>query len=366
MKPTPEVFAVPRTLQQWAMILLQMVVFAVAAHFGIGVLQAGIGVQSEMSGWLHFGVSLLYTSIIISTLHIAGIALNRFIPMTSKKTAGLHIVTLAFTTLGGFLLAQQAEILLFGSCAMPAGVQVIGLAVTFALSLIGNSMYYIVAFYRRARMAEQRMLESELMALRSQINPHFLFNSLNSIAALIHLNPDEAEAMTERLADLFRYSLRAAKAPLTSLEHELESLELYFAIEKVRFGSRLTVVVSVPPDVNSAKLPSLILQPLAENAIKHGASATEGQFEIRVEAIERDGAIAIAIRDSGAGFDLTAGEQLFERGAGLGNVRDRIMLAFPGKGAMRIEKNAVVLLFPFEQWRPSSERRTGHSTFLAR
>jgi LytS/YehU family sensor histidine kinase len=123
---------------------------------------------------------------------------------------------------------------------------------------------------RQATQLEQHLTEAKLQALQMQLNPHFLFNTLNSIAALMHQNVDAAERMITRLSDLLRAALESSNSQEVDLRHELAMLSTYLEIERVRFGDRLQVNLEIAPEALDAQVPNLVLQPLVENAIRHG------------------------------------------------------------------------------------------------
>jgi two-component system LytT family sensor kinase len=177
----------------------------------------------------------------------------------------------------------------------------------------------------------QQLVQAELRALRAQINPHFLFNSLNTIAALIVSEPEKAEMITVRLARIFRYVLLHANRPLSSLDEELDFLHTYLDIEQIRFGERLCVEFDVEASITHTAVPSLILQPLVENAIKHGIAPKVGKSRILVQAKRRGGSILLSVEDDGIG--LLAKEDQREQslpatgsgaGVGLQNIRERL------------------------------------------
>ncbi len=339
----------PHTKKQWLGTVAAIFIIAAIAKLAILTIQLLLGVEhNAIPIWQGYLISLEYTTIICLTQLASGELAHRIFPLRNKTTAILHILIQSISASFSFVIARQIELLVLGDCVIPSEVFVAILSVSFVLSILGNSIYYLMLFYRQARQAEQAALQAELKALRAQINPHFLFNALNSIAALIRARPDEAEAVTESLADLFRYSLRASKQPLVTLEDELESVKLYLAIEKVRFRERLRVAIDVPEKLLKASVPSLLLQPLVENAIKHGASKVEGNFFIHLSATETEKQIELIVHDSGNGFDLSLGEAMFKKGTGLQNVRERLSLLFPNRSKLVIEKHAVVLRFPFE------------------
>jgi two-component system LytT family sensor kinase len=176
-----------------------------------------------------------------------------------------------------------------------------------------------------------QLVEAELRALRAQINPHFLFNSLNTIAALISLEPEKAERFTVRLAKVFRYVLLHADRPLSAIDEEMDFLRTYLEIEQIRFGERLLVEFDVENSIAHTAVPSLILQPLVENAIKHGIAPKVGTSRILVQAKRRDGLILLSVEDDGVGL-FANGSQLGRSlsgsgsgaGVGLQNVRERL------------------------------------------
>lgn len=171
------------------------------------------------------------------------------------------------------------------------------------------------------------LVEAQLEALQFQIRPHFLFNTLNSMLPLIGGDPERARQMVVRLGDLLRLSLQSDATHLAPLENELSVLDHYLAIERVRFRDRLEVSVAVAPGAASALVPSFLLQPLVENAIKHGMSARGGRGRIRVEARPDGDSLAITIRDNGPGPSPDAASS---PGIGLRNTRRRLEALYPG------------------------------------
>ena len=145
------------------------------------------------------------------------------------------------------------------------------------------------------------MAEAELRALRAQINPHFLFNSLNTIADLIVRDPPRAEAMTLRLASVFRHVLAHSSRSMTTIREEIEFLRTYLYIEEARFGDRLRVTIDVAPEAAGQPIPSLILQPLVENAMKHGLGPKPGPGNIWISAHTEGDQVCVRIEDDGMG-----------------------------------------------------------------
>ncbi|MCE9666438.1 histidine kinase [Myxococcus stipitatus] len=175
---------------------------------------------------------------------------------------------------------------------------------------------------RRADQLQAQLAEARLQALASQLRPHFLFNALNAVASLVHVDPDAAERMLARLGDLLRHGLDSHGRQEVTLREELDALAPYLDIERVRFGPRLSVTYDVPPEVLEARVPYLALQPLVENAIRHGLAprAEPGRIDIRAE---RDGGtLCLRVQDDGVGPPA----QVAPRGGGVGlsNLRARL------------------------------------------
>jgi two-component system LytT family sensor kinase len=160
--------------------------------------------------------------------------------------------------------------------------------------------------------AKQLHTEIELQALQSKINPHFLYNALNSIVSLIHEYPDKAEDMTIKLSKLFRYSINSMQENQHSLTQELEILGTYLDIEKVRFGDRMTFEIIVPDELKAVIVPRFLIQPLVENSIKHGLKNKSSGALIRVQIEELNERLIISIADNGIPFpdDMQMGHGL--------------------------------------------------------
>jgi two-component system LytT family sensor kinase len=206
----------------------------------------------------------------------------------------------------------------------------------------------------RLQEQETLLLAAKIEALKSQINPHFLFNTLTSISSLIRSEPDTARMLIIKLSGLLRRLMRSQEH-FVSLREELEAVDEYLAIEVVRFGSTLRVHKDIAPNSLDAVVPSMILQPLVENAIKHGLSRKIGPGSLTIRAL-RDGAgrAVIEVVDDGVGFLMERLDQPMSSGIGLANVRERLRVIYgascqlalssePGKGTRaRIELPELV------------------------
>jgi LytS/YehU family sensor histidine kinase len=225
-------------------------------------------------------------------------------------------------------------------------VLVVTAPIAFLVTLVWSAFSYTRAFYQRLREAEAATYEARLQALRAQINPHFLFNAFNSIAALIRTRPDEAEAVVEDLADLFRYTLQASEDDVSTLSEEEEAARRYLAVEKARFRERLTVEFDVPEALSSVSVPSMTLQPLVENAVKHGVGETQQDCTVTVTAEASDDGLVLRVTDTGPGFDTTDLDAVLHEGSGLANVQERLRLFFGDHAEMRLQKQGVELWLP--------------------
>jgi two-component sensor histidine kinase len=174
----------------------------------------------------------------------------------------------------------------------------------------------------RASRLELRLSRAELQMLRVQLHPHFLFNTLHTISALMHRDVEKADRMMSNLGDLLRLSLDRAGRQEVSLREELEFLERYLEIQQTRFGDRLVVGMSVAPETLDARVPHLILQPLVENAVQHGIAPRAGAGKIEIRSRRRNGTLRLQVVDDGAGLP----EGNFAReGLGLSNTRARLV-----------------------------------------
>jgi two-component system LytT family sensor kinase len=214
----------------------------------------------------------------------------------------------------------------------------------------------IVAQSREAVLLQQ-VTEAELRALRAQVNPHFLFNSLNSIANLVVTNPQQAETMTLRLARVFRHVLANSARPLIPLHEEVEFLETYLQIEEARFGSRLQVRIAVDPAVAMEQIPSLMLQPIVENALKHGLGPKPGPGHLWITAEADGNQVRLRVEDDGVGPAIGVlklnGSNGRSKGVGLENVAQRLNALYQEQGRMTIEVRQaggtrVTILLPRE------------------
>jgi two-component sensor histidine kinase len=236
--------------------------------------------------------------------------------------------------LGSYLAAWVVHVSLMpGFLGSPRAFLISGaFALLFTVTIGG--VIYATVFYReslaRARAIESMRVElaqAELRALRAQVNPHFLFNTLNTIASLITINPAAAEDTTTRLAEVFRYALRGSEHEHARLADELAFLRAYLAIEHTRFGNRLRIEERIEPGLESAPVPSLLLQPLVENAVRYAISPRPDGGTISLLARREEDRLVIEVHDDGPGFN--GAEPASGTGFGLHSVRERLRAAGP-------------------------------------
>jgi two-component system, LytTR family, sensor kinase len=227
--------------------------------------------------------------------------------------------------------------------------------------IIGGVFFYILlclTYYLflynsnlQAKLKEEARLnellkESELNMLRSQINPHFLFNSLNSISSLTISNPEKAREMLIKLSDFLRYSVSTNATGFTSLEKEMTNIRRYLEIEKVRFGDKLEFEFNLDSDCKNHQIPAMLLQPLFENAIKHGVYESTDQVKIEMDCRFENGCLDIILLN-----DFEPGARA-RKGAGVGlkNIRERLKLLYKSdtllKTAINGNKYSVILSLP--------------------
>jgi sensor histidine kinase YesM len=264
---------------------------------------------------------------------------NRLEPGRTRRWVAVHLAaslafSCAYALLTAWLVAGERSVMYPGKI----------LTFSYLIKAVGIHycvtnliMYWLVVFahlgwhyYQRYREREletaelqRELVEARLSALRMQLNPHFLFNTLHAVSALIHENPEAADLVVARLSELLRLSLDQSKPQEVPLSEELAFLDRYLDIEQIRFTDRLKVNREIDPGVQQALVPYLILQPLVENAIRHGIEPREDLGHLGIRAHRSNGRLELRISDNGAG--LTPGNTPSEReGIGLSNTRSRL------------------------------------------
>jgi LytS/YehU family sensor histidine kinase len=190
--------------------------------------------------------------------------------------------------------------------------------------------------------------EARLSALQARMNPHFLFNALNTVAALVRTEPARAERVTENLSDVLRMTLRRTDAVRGSVEDEVRYVRAWLAIEQERWGEKLRVTWTIDPQVERAALPPLVVQPLVENSLRHGMGSRIDGVTISIDISRRDADLIIVVADDGGGFPAAHEER-----TGLGNLRQRLAAIYGDCASLRIGSAPrgaeVTLRVPFEE-----------------
>ncbi|HEX8735493.1 MAG TPA: histidine kinase [Pyrinomonadaceae bacterium] len=209
------------------------------------------------------------------------------------------------------------------------------LALVYAITLFAwSALYFGIKYWSNLRTQEEQTLRAQLEMLRYQLNPHFLFNSLNSIRGLVGEDPRRAERMIVELSEFLRYSLLRDKECEASLADEIEAVRNYLAIEKIRFEDKLVVDYSVEPLVGHFRLPSFLLNSLVENAVKYGMQTTVLPLRIKLTVNRENKVLCVTVSNTGSWVRAANARQPFNaRGAGVGleNVRQRLASRFPNK-----------------------------------
>jgi two-component system, LytTR family, sensor kinase len=217
-------------------------------------------------------------------------------------------------------------------------------------------------FYRRYREGELRasqltaqLAKARLQALQMQLHPHFLFNTLNSISTLVHRDPEAADRMIARLSELLRMTLEDGGVQEVPLQKELEFLERYLEIERTRFADRLTICMEIAPETLAARTPYFILQPLVENAIRHGVATRSRPGRVVVRSHRRNGMLVLEVQDDGPGLANGSedGEGKPKNGVGVSSTRARLEQLYGSSQQFELKNGAdggaiAVISFPFQ------------------
>ena len=243
---------------------------------------------------------------------------------------GAHLLGSALFSLGYMVLrawvGQWQSAATFGEAFKPLLVKTwhFNLLIYWVIVAVSQAFEYYRKYRERELRAselEKRLVQAKLQSLQMQLNPHFLFNTLHSISALMHKDVEAADRMIMRLGDLLRAALEGSDTQEVDLRQELEFLKRYLEIEQTRFGNRLTVKMDIAPETLDAQVPNLILQPLIENAIRHGIEPRSKAGCVELRARRQNGALTLEVSDNGAGLP---GNQDLREGVGLSNTRARL------------------------------------------
>jgi sensor histidine kinase YesM len=260
----------------------------------------------ERKGWLRLGLLHVAGAVLFSAAHTTMMAISRH------------------------FLAP-----LMGLGPYDYGIMTYRYPMEFSNDLIGFTVIVgAYSFYQRLRIAQAQQLASaelqtklvqaQLENLRLQLQPHFLFNTLNTISSVMYEDVRAADAMIAQLSDLLRLTLRASRAHEIQLAEELEITQLYLNLMQKRFENKLRVSYEIDPSLNGSLVPQLILQPLLENSLRHGMKAGSSAMDISIAAHRENGSLILQVSDTGCGLGEIDPSRIFGRGLGLSNIRDRL------------------------------------------
>ncbi len=290
--------------------------------------------------WYRFSLFLAVTDSLISNILLVGACIlvttlfNYYLP--TKNRYGYVLTLVAILAVLWLLISRSILMLLtdnsadyahFFTQSVPVRLA-IGFLVISSMALL-SVLWYTLQDQKEAdarrQDAERLAKEAELYKLRQQLQPHFLFNSLNSINALIGLKPQEARTMIQQLSDFLRGTLKKEENAWVSLGDELEQLQLYLEIEKVRFGHRLTTTIHSSEEDKQKRLPAMLLQPIVENAIKFGLYDTLDTITISIRTASENNLLVITVQNP---FDPATSVPIQGTGFGLSSVQRRLYLLF--------------------------------------
>src|SRR5689334_1393978 len=313
-------------------------------------------------GWMWLVHTLLLTATGYSLTLLMASLFRRLITIRPLWTMVLSLGVVGIASMAFSVIETWSYATFLKPDAKPVGVEYLGaILLNFSLLAAWAALYYGINYFllleneiRERELLEGQASTAQLAMLRYQLNPHFLFNTLNSISTLVLLKQTErANAMLARLSSFLRYTLANEPTAKVTLAQEVETLKLYLEIEKMRFEDRLRPHFRIEPETIGARLPSLLLQPLIENAIKYAVTPLENGADIWITAQREGQAVRIEVADSGgeeAAAELAASPST---GVGLANIRDRLAQAYGGSHRFETRKNdkggfSVILEIPYE------------------
>jgi sensor histidine kinase YesM len=312
-------------------------------------------------GWILLVHTLLLTATGYSLTLLIASLFRRLIRMKPIWTLLLSLLAVMLASTAFSIIETWSYATFLKPTARPVGVEYLGaILLNFSLLAAWAALYYGINYFllleheiRQREKLEGQASTAQLAMLRYQLNPHFLFNTLNSISTLVLLKQTErANAMLARLSSFLRYTLANEPTAKVTLAQEVETLKLYLEIEKMRFEDRLRPHFKIESETIGARLPSLLLQPLIENAIKYAVTPAENGADIWLTAMREGQAVRIEVADNGngEGAEISASPST---GVGLANIRDRLSQAYGGGHRFETRQNerggvSVIVEIPCE------------------
>ncbi len=339
--------------------LLQFNVMAVAALLSVSLLFTIYYIIAENLHDPYFGfvskIEIYATLPILVVVGLVAVNIFRAIELwVNKKMVQKYIKV--FMHFISTALIPSVVLTSFVTMKPPTNDAIKGIVITYLVFTIIGVIRAFVSFFvlteKENKIANEVMLanlrelktKAELNALHSKINPHFLYNSLNSIAGLAQTDANKTEHMALSLSKLFRYSINKDQSDWSTLEEEMEMVKIYLDIEKMRFDDRLEYSINLPTEIKDIRIPRFLIQPLAENAIKHGISKLVGKAEIKVAVKKVEDHFEISVHDNGPVFP----DEL-DTGFGLQSIYDKLEILYPDRFELHFinspEKQILIKLF---------------------
>jgi two-component system LytT family sensor kinase len=318
---------------------------------------------SQLSGWAFYGLISALTTVLYDVFNwkkilviliviILGIGLTHLYRKTIKKRNWIDLslrkliprIIISSIAIGVFIFAVIYSVYtftnIFDTTDFKQGTLLIGIinlsSVIFLWSLIYFSFHYFEN-YKKAEIEsliwENAVKEFELRTLRSQLNPHFMFNALNSIRALIREDPQNAQTAVTKLSNILRYSLKIERAEMVPLEEEMQTVADYLALEKMRFEERLKYYLKIDPRSERIEIPPMMIQTLVENGIKHGISGKTEGGSLSIQSKVDDSLLHITIKNTG---QIDSEALKISEGFGINNTKHRLSLLYGEKASFSI------------------------------
>jgi two-component system LytT family sensor kinase len=331
-----------------------------------------IGILQALAAW---GVQYFIWSVLCWLLWW------RFGPQLQSARAGVIVTRLLPLSIVISVLEEMVWVLLFPH--LPVSRRPMSYWSRFAFELNGEfidnlvifwsafGLFRAVGYYQKylekedaASRLEVQLANAQLAALRMQLNPHFLFNTMNSISSLMRSDVDAADTMLEQLGNLLRITLQRGDSQLISLRDEIEFIEMYLALQDRRYGSRVEQSVTIDPALHDAIVPAMILQPIVENAYAHGLSKLDNGGLLAIEAHVERGNMVLSVLNSGIGLHGDIDQPPASHGVGLANTRSRLALHYGAEHAFlirQVDRNnvQVTITIPLQFSQNNAKQITG-------
>jgi len=311
----------------------------IGAHFAVLHWYYQIRIEISLIDSILFNVFFAFLGISLWNLVRYGRANQNFINLFASHIVS-SLLIIGFWLISGYLILRYAidDVLYLSFLESSFPWRIVSGIFYYSLFVM---VYYVVVYYKdiQEKVKQEANLktlikEIELNALKNQINPHFLFNSLNSVSSLTTTSPQKAQEMIIKLSEYLRYSLSNEEQQITTLKTELENIRLYLEIEKIRFGDRLKFSFNCSDETLQTRIPAMILQPLFENAIKHGVYESTETIHIVLDTKKVKGNLILLLKNN---FDETANPTKGE-GIGLKNVQERLFLIYKKNSLVQLNK----------------------------